>query len=775
MRFEQPEDRGSRRRGKLRGPVLGSAARNAVREERRRYRMRFDPYPKSLNTTRGSVMVLGFVMFLFSLVLILSLFRIQIEAHADYSSKAAALHYRRTVIQPERGQILDRNGLPLAITTYDYTIGMTPHSVASYANKEKQQTRAQIAAKVSEILGLKRADFEKDLADEDSVYTQIKKHVQRPEVEKLKAYLNEHTIYGFRIDSAMQRSYPEKETGANVVGFASSGGGVIGVEARYDKELAGQPGYAFRQEDNAAGLQLPFTEGTIQEARPGYNVQLSIDTDFQAYCEELIDYYVQALPAKEGGEIIAMDSRTGGILAMASSHRFDLNEPYAQPRGGTEKDWDPFNKQNQMEKVYKNWRNEAISRLYEPGSTIKALTVAMALEEKVAGENELFSDVPVEVPGFTDYAIRCWAYPGNHGSETMYQALANSCNPVMVRLSFKLGIERFYNYVRAFGLRSETGVDLPGEAVPMIHREQDAQLIDMAAFSFGESNAVTPLHLVNSYAVFANKGKILTPHVVERLVDAAGNTVREVGRQEGRQVISAETAQKMLEYLRGPVYDGPHGLITAPGYGMLGKTSTSNYTDNQGVEHAVLSFCSIAPSWDPHVVCLVVLHDTPSWMISADVQYICSQVTERALQVLGVKRDYSEESISEATSLIWTRDLAEKPASDAARVYFDLAYQVVREPGMKDTDAIKFQYPPAGVAVTHGGFVYIGNKEQITEMVRVPQLIGMDYDQARSTCRRLGLNLRIQGDVSKRVKAQSVEAGQELLKYSVLGLDFGEE
>lgn len=737
-------------------------------------RMRLDPYPNSTMISRGSIMVLAVAVLLIFIVLIVSLFRIQILNHDFYSREAAAIHYRRQIDIPERGRILDRNGLPLAVSTYEYTIGITPSALRSW-DYDGPDAKGIIQA-LAKLLDMPEADVREAAAMEEESYVTLKKHVTREACDALKAWRSAHSIGGIVVDTVLMRSYPEKDLASSVVGFAATRDsileGVIGVEAYYDEELRGKPGFSFEQVDNYASQELLFTEGTRQQAVPGQDIQLTIDSDLQAYCEQMLRNMVPAYDIKDGAEIVVLENKTGEILAMANHTTFDLNNPYAAPEGVKKSDWDPFSNKEQMDYVFEQlWRNRSVSMLYEPGSTFKSLTVATALEEKAVGEDETFSDEAVWVPGFIDYPISCFSGETGHGYETMYEGLMRSCNPIMVRVAMHMGIETFFSHFRAFGVMEKTGVDLPAEAEPIIHTEYDSALIDQASISFGESNTITPLHLAMAYSVFGSDGKLIRPHIVKKILNRDGSVANRIEPEFVRQAISKETADKMLYYLGGPPSD--YG-VSVPGYGFTGKTSTSNYEDEDGFVHDVMSFCAVSPSWDPRVTVLIVFHDSHPLMASEYDMTMNAMITERALRNLGVARSLSDSEAYALSSDYWLPDLSGMTMREAARALLPHRIQIVRQEGASWDQKVALQYPAAGSVMNENGYVYLGfNQSKREANVTVPDFVGMDYDQARRMAEQIGLNLRFSGDVRKSVSSQNVDAGSLLLPQSIVDVDLG--
>lgn len=736
--------------------------------------VRYNPYPKTVAGTRGGIVLVTALTVLFAFYLIANLFNTQIVSHEQYLQDAAVLRYNKELVYPERAAIYDSSGLPLAITTYDYTVGFTPRSLRSWLADEVAPTAEGIATEIAKILEIDQSSMMANLAMEDEPYIQLKKNVNSDTITNLRSYLNENQVFGVVIDAVMRRDYPAGDVGASIIGFASKTGenisGVMGIEAYYDKQLRGEPGYSYTQTDNYSGRQLPFTDSTNQaEVKPNA-LKLNINARLQAFTQSLVKQYVITYGAKEG-EIVVMNPETGAVLAMANHNSFDLNDPYAAPEGKNKNTWDPFVNDEDIDYLYSEiWSNRATQKLYEPGSTYKALTTAMAIEEKIFTEDELFSDDPIWVEGHDLYPISCLSGWG-HGMETVRMAVVRSCNPVMVQLAEKLGMNTFYDYVRAFGHQEKTGVDLPAESNTYLHPEDERMPIDLANLSFGESSVITPLHLVNAYAALANGGLLMKPQVADAYVDADGLVVEDIKPEVVRRVISTETSDKIMEYLRAVVtnYEGaPEGETL--GYGSAGKTSTSNFGVND--EKAVISFANIAPYDDPKVVVLAVLHEPAAGTLSKITARMSAQTAGFALEQMGVAKD---KSLSDDMWSIFIQryvpNLDGYNFATVGKVTLPNNLYLDMEAGAPADAAVKYQYPLAGQLINNRGTIYISHSgKPMTELVTVPNFNNLGFEGAYKLAEEMGVNILIQGNSDGKVSWQSIEPGKTVLKYSIVNL-----
>ena len=736
--------------------------------------VRYNPYPKTVVGTRGGILMVSILTVLFAVYLIATLFNIQIVSHDQFVQDAAVLRYNKVPVYPERAAIYDSTGLPLAITTYDYTIGFTPRSLGSWLADEKAPSQAELAEKIASILGIDAATMSSYLAQEDASYIQLKKNVSTDQTNELRTYLNENQAFGVVIDPVMRRRYPAGDLAASVIGFASKTGenisGVMGIEAYYDNDLRGKPGYSYTQIDNYSGRQLPFTDETSQAAIKPDALKLNINARLQEFSQSLIKQYVSSYGAK-AGEIVVMNPQTGAVLAMANHTSFDLNDPYAVPEGKDSASWDPFTKDEDVEFLYSNiWVNRATQVLYEPGSTYKALTTAMAIEEKIFTEDQLFNDSPIWVKGHDAYPISCVSKWG-HGSETVRMAIVRSCNPVMVQLAEKMGMQTFYDYVMAFGHQERTGVDLPAESDTYLHAEDARMPIDLANLSFGESSVITPLHLVSAFSALANGGLLMRPQVADAFVDSDGLVVRDIKPEVVRRVISTETSDQIMDYLRSHItYNDGTPEAETMGYGSAGKTSTSNFGVND--EQSVISFANIAPYYNPKVVVLAVLHEPVRGTLSKITAKMSAQVAGFALEQLGVPKD---KTLSDDMWSIFMQrfvpNLSGYNFATAGKVTLPNNLYLDMEPGAPAGASVKYQYPPAAELINNRGTMYISHSgKPMTELVTVPNFANLGFEGAYKLAEEMGVNILLQGGAEGKVTDQSIEAGKTVLKYSVVKL-----
>lgn len=693
-------------------------------------------------TRRSPVFILLSVALLaFSVLLAYRLYEIQIVNYAVNAEKATKQHYEKVVETPRRGLIIDSNGVELAGTTYVYRIGITPKDMRSIT---KNISKDEIAANVAGCLNLTKEAVATEMAKEDKTYIQLKKDVPSSEAEALKAYIDDMDIGGIRIDSEARRYYTNGTLGSQVIGYTRYSEkqliGQLGIELQYNNVLTGTPGYTYVETDNYSSKgALPFSAPTSLRAQDGQNVVLNLDINIQKIAQEELENAIKTYDITAGGTIIIMNPYTGAVLAMASYPYFSSEDPAACPAGQDAATWDSTLKANIDYLSSQVWRNRAISDTYEPGSTMKALTASMALEEGLTTEKEAMVDAPLHLASWT---INC-SHVGGHGPETMEQGFWRSCNPIFAQLSLRVGLTRFYQYVRAFGLMGETGVDLPAEGTGILH--QNPTEIDMATLSYGESSTVTPLQLATSYCVFANGGNLVQPRIVKAITDSDGNIVKEYQPETIRQVLSESTTARIRELLKGVVLYGTGSAAYVEGYAIAGKTSTS--TDDSG-DHTI-SFIAVAPADNPEIVALVVLNKPESKdLTSKGAAKTCGQVVSRTLEYLGVSRQYSDSDISRLNKRTAVPDVTGMTYSEARKALSTLGFQAeAGDTAMGDSTLVKYQYPAAKAELHDKGLVILYPVAAPAEaMVAVPDFTGKTVNECISSAAESGLNIRIVGN-----------------------------
>ncbi len=675
-----------------------------------------------------------------SFILIYRLYGIQVSDYAIYAEEAVGQQFKMILENPKRGAILDSNNVELAGTTYVYRIGVTPKDVYSLSKDIDTRT---IAASIADCLEMDADEVYAVLLQEDKTYVQLKKDVPREQADALKAYKASLQIGGIAIDAEPRRYYTTGMLASQVIGYTNYNAGnlvgQLGIEMAYNDILTGEPGYTYVETDNNLYGELPFSVPTSLQARDGQNIVLNIDINIQKIVQEELESAIKANDIEEGGTVIVVNPYTGAVLAMASYPYFSSSDPTGCPEGLDESAWNGSDAASIEYLTSTVWRNRAISDSFEPGSTMKAVTAAIALEEGLTDEQEVMSDSSLRLLGWT---ISC-AHAGGHGMETMQQGFWRSCNPIFAQLALRTGIEKFYDYIRAFGFVGITGVDLPAESTGILHT--DPTELDMATLSYGESSTVTPIQMVSAYCVFANGGKLIEPMLVKAVTNAGGDITREIQPQTVRQVISEDTAARIRELLKGVVLYGTGTAAYVEGYAVAGKTSTSTADDG----YHTLSFAGIAPADNPEIVTLVVLNKPSDKDLTSKAAAAASgRIISRTLEYLGIARQYTDQDVSRLAKSVSVPDVTGMTYDNAVRTLKTAGLDAMSGSGnLAAGTTVEFQWPAFGTELHDGGLVVLYDmRDPEQDLAIVPDFTGKNVSECLSAAREAGLNIRIEGD-----------------------------
>ena len=554
--------------------------------------------PISLSNKKKMKNALFIVLIIF-ILLTVRLSYIQFVWGAELSEKAGTQQSQTRTITAKRGTIYDSTGkYILAVSSSSEYITVNPMNI-SEENKEK------VARKLSELFEL---DYEKTLkkvTKRSSIETIVRK-VDKEKTDELRKWQEENGITeGINIDEDTKRYYPYGDLAAQVIGFCGSDNqGLDGVEAKYDSVLKGTNGKIARQ-TNAAGVSLGSEE--YISAIDGNSIVLSIDMTIQSIVEKYLEEACIDNVCTDGGSIIAMNPKTGDIMAMATYPSYDLNSPYEPYTEKMKSIWETLDSKAKTESLQAMWRNKAISDTYEPGSVFKLITSSAALQEGITDTDragEFNCSGGIEIAGTR---IKCWRYYRPHGSQSLRQALMNSCNPVFIGLGQKIGVTKYYEYLRKFGLFNKTGIKLPGEANSIFIKEEKAGPVELATISFGQRFEITPLQMITAVSSIANKGTYIKPRIVKSIINSETGEKTDMPVETGEQIISKENAEKVLSMMNSVVSEGTGKNAKVEGYQVGGKTGTSEDGVNTG--KYVTSFCGVANTDDPEIVLLITLYN----------------------------------------------------------------------------------------------------------------------------------------------------------------------
>ncbi len=558
-------------------------------------------------------------------LLIIRVFYIQFVTGETLQQKAYEQQTRDRVISPNRGSILDRNMVGIAKTETVASISVIHNQI-----KDKET----VATVLSQKLDLDYNEvFEK--VNKRVALQRIKMKVDKEVADEIRAM----NLPGVVVDEGIKRIYVYDTLASHVIGFVGKDNqGIIGLEAKYDEFLKGESGKILTETD-VRGREAKGGQEYRVEPKPGYNLVTSIDVVLQQYAEQTIEKIVEIKNAKRGA-IILMNPQNGEIYAMANKPDFNLNDPFEINVPELKMAWEHFTTEEKNNYLNQMWRNFSINDTYEPGSTFKVFTSAAGLEEKVVAPQSPFS-----CNGFHVVAgrqIKCWRFPRAHGGQTFTEGVYNSCNPVFMLVAEALGAETFYKYLDAFGFDEKTGIDLPGEAVGIMHKLDKVGPVELATMSFGQSFQITPIQLLRAGSSVINGGKLITPHFATKLIDENGKIVHEFEFEQGNQVISPETSKVMSEILEGVVYAGTGNKTYIPGYKIGGKTATSEKLPRRSGKY-IASFMAFAPADDPKVIGLVLIDEPKGTYYGGQVAGpVMKELLENTLPYLNIKPVYTE-------------------------------------------------------------------------------------------------------------------------------------
>lgn len=579
---------------------------------------------------------LVFLLMLSSLVLFLLVIRlgwIQIVKGEKYREMAQIQQTRDIPIPAKRGIIYDRNEKELAISASTYTVWARPAEVIKSSNKEN------VIEKLAEILQVDKDEIAKKVTKKNTSLIRVQKWIEKDVADAIR----KEKLRGISIAEDNRRYYPFGNFAAQILGHTTIDNmGISGVELKYDKYLSGLPGRWIKNTD-AAGRQLYSGVDKYYEAENGLNVVLTIDEVIQHFTEKALNNALSATNAKRVFGIV-MDPKTGDILAMSVKPDYDPNNPRIPLDENLKREYDASDDNGKTKIWNKMWRNPLVSDTYEPGSTFKLITSAAGLEEGVVTPESSFHS-----PGYIIVAgqrLKCWRYYRPHGQETFKEAVQNSCNPVFVEVGQRLGIEKYYKYLDAFGFTSTTGVDLPGEGRSIVQNRNVIGPVELATMSYGQGISVTPLQLITAISAIGNDGKLMKPRIVKELIDDKKNVIHRYEPNMIRQVISEKTSKEMRDIMEGVVKDGSGKKAYIPGYRIGGKTGTADKViDGRYAKGKTYSsFVSIAPVDDPQLAVLVIVDEPQGIRFgSLTAAPAAGEILRDSLRYLEIEPKFTEE------------------------------------------------------------------------------------------------------------------------------------
>ena len=715
-----------------------------------------------------TLLLLGVFGVLTFVLLFTKLYHWQITEHDELQSVAVRQQTLRTTVEASRGTIYDRNGTILAMSASAEDIFLSPKEII-----ENEQDQDLIAEGLAEILGLEKDDILKKMEKTNSQYEILKKKADDELADKVREFINDNDLKGVFLRPTSKRSYPKGTLASQVIGFANENGGAMGLEATYNDELTGESGMVVTARDRD-GRAVLYQYDQYFDAENGCDLQTTLDTTIQYYLEKGVQELEARFGTGKGATGIVMDVNTGAVLAMASLPTYDLNDPSTiyndfLTSGMTEEEII----ENATELRNKQWRSKAINDTYEPGSTFKTLTLAMALEENVVDLNSGFycgGNMTVE-----GQKIWCSKRTG-HGQQDLSTAFANSCNPAFMNIGLRIGNAKFYQYMKDFGLMEKTGIDTTGEASGFANKEIEYSTLALACYAFGQNFNVTPIALLAAQCACVNGGYLYTPYLVEQVTDQDGNVVSKHDATPIRQVVSEETSALVRQIMEQEVTSGTGKNGQVAGYRIGGKTGTADKVGG----NVIVSFVCFAPADDPQVMMLLTLDEPNKWTgtyVSGGnmVAPIASSVMSEILPYLGIEPSYTAEELVGADKTVPNVIGLGK---DAAVERLAASGFTCRTVGSGDT--VTDQTPVGGAIVPNSAeiILYLG-AEKSTDKCIVPNVVGDSAATANQKIVNAGLIMGVSGATNAssstvRAISQSIAAGTEVEAGTVVRVQFSD-
>lgn len=735
--------------------------------------------PIGTGAVRRSV-ILGGVIFAVFAALLLRILWIQTVSFEEYQSKVINQMTTESPVPANRGKIYDRNGNVLATNITTYRVFISPSGIQSAQESVEEGETTQYAALISKGLSELLSDVKyEDVYKQATEYTAyldrtIKRKVVEKDADAVRAFIEEHELNDMvYLEAQSTRYYPGNTLGAHVLGFTSSDGvGLYGLELQYDEYLKGVDGYYIKARDSY-GNEMPFEYASYIEAVHGYNLNTTIDTTVQNYLEEQLEQAVLNSNAQNRACGIVMDVNSGAVLAMATSSPFDLNDPWRldenaqrllRNSGYAEESEEYQNLQRDL--LTSGWSNKAITESYIPGSTFKIITSAMALEEGVVNLSQSCT-----CGGYLSEAghrIHCHKRTG-HGSLTFAEGLQQSCNVWFMTLGQRVGKENYQGYVQAFGYKEKTGIDLPGEGNSIFTSQMSN--LDLMIYAFGQNFNVTPIQQITAVSAVANGGSLVTPYLVDQITDESGNIIYQHKTEVKRRVVSEQVCQTIAKILEEGV-SGNGGAKNAyvAGYRVAAKTGTSEKKEAGKEGLYICSTVAYAPADDPEIA-IIIMVDEPEgsspYGSTVAAPYVGATL-KNVLKHLGVEAIYTEKEQEKMMTTVGSYRLWSVEKAKETIEARGLTCKIVG-----DGELVTGQYPAYGTEILkENGTIILCTGNGVPQTTKVPNLIGMDVENANQILRYYNLNITVAGPMNETVYAQSIPAGTEVPWGTAVELTF---
>ncbi len=693
-----------------------------------------------------------FVVVLIFILLIARIGFLQFVQGSELKESAYQQQTINQIISPKRGNIYDSTGKALAISSQVDTITINPEKIVGKNDEETKTLKETVAKGLSDIFSLDYNETFEKVNSTSSVETIIKK-VENNKVEELKKWMKDNKIsVGINIDEDTKRSYPYNNVASQVIGFCGAENqGLSGIESKWNSILTGTPGKIVSSKDGSQ-QEIPDSEEKYISAENGSDLTLTLDLNIQTIVEKYLKQAVEDVGCKQGGNVIVMNPKNGDILAMATYPDYNLNDPYT-PNSVLAQTYDSLTSEEKTESLYKMWSNKSVADTYEPGSTFKVITSAVALEENITTTDkegdffcqgyEEFEDASRSEP----LRIKCWS-PTPHGSQTLRRALCNSCNPAFMQLGARITAPTLYKYYKAFGLFESTNSGLYGEQSSIFQKLENVKEVELATMSFGQRLNITPLQMITAIASIANDGVLMQPRIVKQITNTDTGAVTEIPVKEVRQVISKETSEEVKSLMESVVTDGSGRHAAVTGYSIGGKTGTSEPIYTNLDAGYVASYVAISPVEDTQVVLLLTLYDPPKdnnqgGTVAAPV---VAQMLSEILPYLGVPSSV-DATTNVSSNNITVPDVRNKTVAEAEKTLKQAGFSVkTYVDGDANNILVQDQNPKPGSSLPKNSVIVLyGENSTVSTSVTVPDLKNMNYTQAFNALKAKNLNISVEG------------------------------
>lgn len=755
---------------------------------------------KPIIGVRGRQMLILAVFVGFSIFIGYNLLKFTVVEGDMWRQKANNQHMTNTVIRAKRGTIYDSNGTVLAQSSTVWNIIINPVGIDK-ANEERrkaydkklvrwqednspdkapmepyQDLAELICYNLAEILEVTPDNMLNACAEKRYSYIIAKHKVEKPVVLEVQQFLADHKINSDCVsaEETSKRYYPNNTLASAVIGFTNfEDNGVYGLEAYYDDYLKGTDGKAFYTKDGL-GQGIDYLNDNINPAIDGNSLILTLDEVLQHYVEKNLEKGLSQHAVINRATAIVMNCKTGGILAMATTPSYDLNNPSVlknpydlQKLAEMEEEGASEEEIAAQEAIFREtqWKNKAVTELYYPGSVFKTVTCAAALDEEVVSMESTFRcDAVYDVAGTK---ISCWSSAG-HGTVDLQQAITKSCNPSFIQIGQRLGVDKFYNYFEAFGFTEKTGIDLPGEAQSLYVPRARMGPVELASSAFGQTNKITPIQMTTALCAIVNGGYLVTPHVVDKIIDSNGNVIETKGTQVKRQVISESTSAQMRTILETIVSQNGGSNAYIMGYRIGGKSGTAERIDEYNSAKAndpyakmtyISTFAAAVPMDDPEIVILVAF-DTPTGSAFYGSQVaapVVSAIFNDSLEHLGIYPTYTAEQQEEMDAVVPYVQGSLSMTAESTLAARGFKAKIIGDATSGDA-TVKKQIPSSNTTIKKGSTVvlYLDSDAEI-ETGKIPNVIGMNADQANKVITEAGFNIKIVGGAAQNADAVAVE------------------